>query len=198
MTMSAGITVRLATHHDLERAASTLGDAFADYSWTRHTVAADDHRARMRQIQELFLSRVSLDHGRVWVTDRCKAVAVWSLPDTMGKADLGAIMPALAELAGDRAHAWGEAEEALAPYKPKEPVWTLETVGVQPEHQGRGLGSAVIRPGIEAARQAGFPAWLGTSSERNLRLYQRLGFRVTAEVDLPNGGPRTWCMILRP
>ncbi|MFH8503582.1 GNAT family N-acetyltransferase [Streptomyces flaveolus] len=72
------------------------------------------------------------------------------------------------------------------------------TVGVAPEAQGRGRGTAVLRPGLEAAEAAGFPAFLKTPDARNVRFYERLGFTMTAEVPLPDGGPLTWCMTRSP
>jgi hypothetical protein len=35
---------------------------------------------------------------------------------------------------------------------------------------------------------------LETSSEPNVRFYQRLGFAVTGQVQVPDGGPRVWAM----
>ncbi|HEX5566908.1 MAG TPA: hypothetical protein VFY14_08320, partial [Streptomyces sp.] len=49
-----------------------------------------------------------------------------------------------------------------------------------------------------AAEQAGFPVFLETSHAGNVRFYTRLGFEVTAEVALPDGGPTTWCMRREP
>jgi predicted N-acetyltransferase YhbS len=71
-------------------------------------------------------------------------------------------------------------------------------VGTAPEAQGQGLGSAVLIPGIQEAERAGYPAFLETSSEANVRFYERLGFKVTADVQLPGNGPRTWCMRRDP
>ncbi|GAA4190968.1 hypothetical protein GCM10023074_08430 [Microbispora amethystogenes] len=71
-------------------------------------------------------------------------------------------------------------------------------MGTAPEFQGRGLGGAVLLPGLEEAERAGYPAFLETSSERNVAFYERHGFRVTADVRLPDNGPRTWCMRRDP
>lgn len=198
VTPNSAPEVRPATAEDVPRAVRTLGRAFADYAWTRHTVAADDHIRRVERFQELFLTRIGLEHGRVWVADGGDAVAAWTTPET---ADAGAVFaelaPLFAELAGDRLHAYEECEAALSPHRPTEPVWFLGTVGVDPARQGGGLGRAVLRPGMEAAERDGVPAFLETSDERNVRFYEHLGFEVTADVPLPGGGPRTWCMIRR-
>ncbi|NSC24979.1 GNAT family N-acetyltransferase [Streptomyces albus subsp. chlorinus] len=190
--------VRPAEPADVPAALDTLTRAFADYAFTRHVVAADDHESRVRRFQELFLTRIGLPYGRVWVADGGRAVAVWTTPERDPAPGFAEVGPLLEELAGDRAPAFESAERALAPYRPAEPAWFLGTVGVDPAAQGCGLGSAVIRAGLAEADQAGCPAFLETSAERNVRFYERLGFTVTAEVDLPDGGPRTWAMLRRP
>lgn len=192
-------TVRPATWDDVPRAVRTLGAAFADYPATRHTVDAERHEERVTELQELFLTRVGLGIGRVWVADDGDAVAVWTTPDsTEAGAVFAELGPRLAELAGSRLAAHQEMESLLEPHRPKEPAWFLATVGVAPGRQGHGLGSAVVKPGIEEAARAGVPAYLETSDARNLPFYQRLGFTVTADVPLPGDGPRTWCLTRHP
>ncbi|SDP28857.1 Acetyltransferase (GNAT) family protein [Actinopolyspora xinjiangensis] len=197
--MSSVSPVRPATRADVGAAVRTLGRAFADYPWTRHTIAADGHQRRLEAFQELFVARIGLEHGRGWVTDDCAAVSVWTTPDSTEVGSVFAeLAPRFAELAGDRAPFAEEAERVVSPYRPQEPVWFLGTVGVDPERQGNGLGSAVIRPGLAEADRVGAAAFLETSLEGNVRFYQRLGFVVTADVRLPSGGPRTWFMTRPP
>ncbi|MEV5593260.1 GNAT family N-acetyltransferase [Streptomyces sp. NPDC052496] len=191
--------VRPATRDDLPRILHTLDRAFADYAFTRHTLAADGHTGRLHRFNELFVTRVGLDHGRVWVADDGAAVAVWTTPETAGAGDVfRELGPRFAEIAGDRAEVSARAEAAMGVHRPTEPVWFLGSVGVDPGCQGRGLGGAVVRPGLEAADAAGLPAFLETSDIRNVRFYERLGFQVTAEYPLPDGGPRTWAMTRKP
>jgi GNAT superfamily N-acetyltransferase len=194
-TMPCTPHVRIATREDVPASVTTLARAFADYPFTRHVVAADDHRERVRRFQELFLTRVAMEYGHVWVTDDCRAVAAWTSPERDPEPAFAEVGPLAAALAGDRIAAYESAERALAPHRPSGPVWFLATVGVDPRAQGTGLGTAVLRPGLEAAARAGLPAFLETSDARNVRFYERLGFAVTAEVPLPDGGPRTWCML---
>lgn len=191
-------TVRLATRDDVPRAVRTLAAAFADYPATRHTVDPDRHIERVTELQELFLTRVGLDIGKVWVADDGAAVAVWTTPESVeAGAVFAEIGPRMAELSGSRLAAQQQMEGLLAPHRPKEPAWFLATVGVSPDHQGKGLGSAVVLPGVEAAERAGVPSFLETSAPRNLPFYERLGFTVTADVEVPEG-PRTWCMTRKP
>ncbi|GLY66679.1 GNAT family N-acetyltransferase [Amycolatopsis taiwanensis] len=192
------LSVRPITDADIPTAVDTLARAFADYPFTRHVIAADGHEDRIRRFQELCLTRIGMVYGRVWVADGGRAVAVWATPDQDPSPAFAELGPILGELSGDRAAASAAAEQAVAPYRPQEPGWFLETVGTAPEGQGQGLGSAVLLPGLEEAERAGYPAFLETSSERNVAFYERLGFQVTADVQLPDNGPRTWCMRKDP
>ncbi|MFF5252907.1 GNAT family N-acetyltransferase [Streptomyces leeuwenhoekii] len=191
-------SVRPTTAEDVPRCVQTLTRAFADYPFTRHVLAAENHEERVRRCQEVFLVRIAMEYGRSWVTDDCLAVAAWTTPEQDPTPAFAEVGPLVAELAGDRAAAFESAEQALAPHRPSDPVWFLSTVGVDPAAQGEGRGAAVLRPGLEAAEHAGFSAFLETSSPRNVRFYERLGFTVTAEVPLPDGGPVTWCMLRTP
>lgn len=190
--------VRPLTDVDVPVAVETLTQAFADYPFTRHVIASEGHEGRVRRFQELCLTRVGMVYGRVWVAEEGLAVAVWATPDQDPSPAFAEIGQELGDLTGDRAGAFESAEQALAPHRPQEPVWFLNTVGVAPQVQGKGLGRAVLAPGIEAAAQAGYPAFLETSSESNVKFYERLGFQVTADIPLPDHGPRTWCMRKDP
>jgi ribosomal protein S18 acetylase RimI-like enzyme len=190
--------VRPITDADVPTSVDTLARAFADYPFTRHVVAADGHEERVRRFEEFYLTRIGMVYGRVWVADEGRAVAVWTTPEQDPSPAFAELGQVLGELTGDRQAAYEAAEEAVAPYRPQEPVWFLYTLGVAPEAQGRGLGGAVLVPGIEEARRTGYPAFLETSREANVRFYERLGFRVTAAVSLPDDGPRAWCMRRDP
>lgn len=194
--------LRSVTPDDVPRASQLLADAFGDYVWTRWTVAADDHARRLRELYSTFLTAVALPYGVVDGADIADAglgaVAVWTragaVPDTV-RERVGAVA---AELTGDRAAAAEAADTALAPQRPTIPHVSLDALGVDPRQQGRGLGSALLRAGLRAVDRAGLPAYLETSEPRNVRLYERHGFVVTAVVDLEGGGPRTWSMLRPP
>ncbi|WP_085944873.1 GNAT family N-acetyltransferase [Actinoalloteichus spitiensis] len=191
------VSVRPAVDGDVPAIGRVLASAFSDYPFLRHTIAADDHAERVRRGQELMVRRIGLPHGRVWVAEdggNVVGAAAWTTPDTDLEAAFGPVAAEVGELAGDRAGIAAAVEEALAPYRPAEPAWFLATIGIDPSRQGRGVGGALLRPGLVAAEEAGSVAFLETSDERNVRFYQRHGFRVVAEVELPAGGPRTWAM----
>lgn len=49
--------------------------------------------------------------------------------------------------------------------------WYLDRLAVEPVHQGRGIGAALLAPVLEACDATGLPAYLEASSERNAALY---------------------------
>ncbi len=55
-----------------------------------------------------------------------------------------------------------------------------------------------MRPVLAQADADGLLCYLETANPRNLPLYQRHGFQVVAEVDLPKGGPCIWTMKREP
>ncbi|MFB9909588.1 GNAT family N-acetyltransferase [Allokutzneria oryzae] len=189
--------IREATPADIDAAVATLQAAFIDYPLTRHTLPDDGHPERLAEFQRLLLTDIGLPHGRIWVSSDHSAVAMWTTPATDAAA-FAALGPRLGELAGDRAAAASAVEQVLAPHRPATPTWFLSTVGVHPASQGRGLGRAVIEPGLRAADAENATAYLETALESNVRRYERFGFTVTAEVALPDNGPTAWTMHRPP
>jgi ribosomal protein S18 acetylase RimI-like enzyme len=86
-------------------------------------------------------------------------------------------------------------EHHVAPHHPREPHWYLFVLGVEPEWQGRGVGSALLARFYEKASASGRPAYLETDLHSSVRLYERHGFVVVQEFDVaPLGGLHVWTM----
>jgi ribosomal protein S18 acetylase RimI-like enzyme len=82
---------------------------------------------------------------------------------------------------------------------PKEPPhYYLAVLGVEPELQGRGFGGALMQPVLSMCDSDRTCAYLESSKERNVVLYERHGFRVVEEVHLPKDGPPFWRMWREP
>ncbi len=64
---------------------------------------------------------------------------------------------------------------------PARPHWFLHFLAVRPQAQGRGYGSALLRPMLERCDAEGVPAYLDATSEENKRLYERHNFVVQRE-----------------
>ena len=181
------MTIRPATADDLDRAAAALAAAFDAYPWTRWAIPQDGYADRLRRLQRLYLG-YALDEGIVLVDDDLRAVISLLPPDAPEPAP--DIQQAVAGLHGDRLDVLAAAN--VPPQS--DGAWNLATVGVHPDSQGAGLGGAVIEAGLTAVGNAAVA--LETVGERNVRLYERVGFEVTAITRIEHG-PVVYSM-LRP
>jgi GNAT superfamily N-acetyltransferase len=81
---------------------------------------------------------------------------------------------------------------------PRTPHWYLYLVAVDPEQQGRGVGSALLAAGLARADAEAMPAYLEATSERNSALYARVGFERAGVLRYPLGGPPLYPMLRPP
>ena len=195
------VTVRRATARDIDAACAVLADAFADSPWTRWTVDADRHGERIEALQRLAMERLALPFGEVWVA--CEGlvivgVAMWMPPNVEVPADvLLGVDPIQEELEGARHEASRTAEAAAAHLRPAEPHYFLGTVGVRRNRQRRGIGAALLQPVLGRAVAEAAWVYLETSTLENVAFYERLGFTVTGEQEIPDAGPHVWAMMRR-
>ena len=75
--------------------------------------------------------------------------------------------------------------------------WYHLCLGVDPDQQNRGIGSAAIEAGAAKAQQAGLPVYLETMTQSNVDYYQKRGFEVAEEFDV-DGQLHTWAMVRKP
>ena len=71
----------------------------------------------------------------------------------------------------------------------------LAALGVEPERQGEGIGTALVQPALAMADADGIAAYLETATGRNVLLYERLGFTVVEELTLPDTDVHGWLML---
>jgi GNAT superfamily N-acetyltransferase len=71
--------------------------------------------------------------------------------------------------------------------------WLLSGVAVEPELQGRGIGSALI----DWVTRRGVECGLLTSLPENISFYERRRFEVVSERAEPDGTLRMWAMLRR-
>jgi ribosomal protein S18 acetylase RimI-like enzyme len=82
---------------------------------------------------------------------------------------------------------------------PRDPHWNLETMGVIPQAQGRGVGTRLLAPGLARADRDELACYLTTARRENLAFYRRLGFEVEHDaLQLAPDGPTSWGMRRPP
>jgi len=184
---------------DVPRLAAMLTRAYREDPIFRYFVPGPD-RERWIEREFLVYDAIGAREGWLWTTPERDGVAWWQPPGHRSAADEAEALV--------RREVWPDSPDGGAHYvafwdrafalAPREPHWYLDHVGVDPDRQGRWIGSALIRHGLGLAAADGLPVWLETCQRANLPLYEHLGFRVMHEEDAPMAGPHVWFMQAEP
>jgi GNAT superfamily N-acetyltransferase len=196
--------VRTARRDEAALLGEVLADAFAEdpvFAWLIPPyLPGRDNRLRM------FFTSMSRGYLRLgkpcYLTGDASAAALWAAPGAwampLSQILLEAAPNALAfrdsllralrtQLQIERLHA-----------RQTSPHWYLGYLGTRRDRQGEGLGTQMLREVLAGADTDGVPAYLESSNERNLPLYERNGFRVVGELQALGHGPTIWRMWREP
>ena len=190
----------------LAEAAAVLGRAVADDPLFLYFLPDALQRASgVPVMMEMFL-RIGFAHGEVWATPPpIRGVASWLSPahptitaEDRNAAGWSRIEAAWGREAVDRFQNFiGDRDDAVSSLTPQ-PHWHLARLGVEPVHQGQGIGSTLVRQMTTRADAEGMACWLFTFAPRNVPIYEHLGFHVTLDTTLPRSGLRLWAMARPP
>ena len=78
------------------------------------------------------------------------------------------------------------------------PHWHLTPIGVNPEHQGKGYGSTLMRAMLNRFDKDKIACFLETQSKKNVEIYKRYGFEIVEEGIIPKVNLQHWAMIRYP
>jgi ribosomal protein S18 acetylase RimI-like enzyme len=197
------VGVRPASRSRIDEIAGVLGSALVTEPMMTWPLGgqSDDLEERCIRTYALYLGPL-VDEGLVWETADGHGGLVLVSPDAgevwdeaLRHVDHSSTTHNLTHDGGLRHERfWGWVASKIPP----EPLWHLDSVGVEPGWQGRGIGSALIEFGLERMRGSNTACVLETGTSRNVPLYQRLGFQVVDEADSPEGGPHVWFMRRDP
>lgn len=194
---SAAHAVRRASAADVPALIEMLVRAFMDdpvavwacrWEELRPQMLEGMYRARLRQM---------LAHDEVWTHPGLTSAALWVPPGrwkTTIRQDAALVRSFLNPRLLVRLPFLAVGLSGVQREHPRTPPhWYLSLLGTDPDAQGRGFGSAVLRPALERCDSEGVGAYLESSKPRNLDFYERQGFRITGELQLPRG-PKMWPM----
>jgi ribosomal protein S18 acetylase RimI-like enzyme len=189
---------RPASAGEIPTIARSLAKAFHDDPVMLHMLRVPARRER--QMMTFFATEMkrALKVGAVITADEQPAGAIWMAPGQwrMGNLQLLSFWPVMLSWRSALARSLrvlGRMEKV----HPEEPHWYLAVLGTAPEHQGKGLGSAMMAPILQRCDDEGLPAYLESSKESNIAFYGRHGFEVVGEVVVPDG-PTLWPMWRKP
>jgi GNAT superfamily N-acetyltransferase len=200
---TAQVQVARAALGDADRVGSALADAFSDDPVFAWLIPSDvDNRSTRMVTFFTSMARSYLRHDKhVFLAGGGVGAAMWSAPGSwaLPMTDVAReAMPSLRAFRGNLLRALRTQLEVEADH-PKEPKhWYLGYLGVRGDNQGQGIGARMLREVLDQADATGTPAYLESSNEKNLTLYQRHGFAVTSSYPALGRGPTIWRMWRDP
>jgi ribosomal protein S18 acetylase RimI-like enzyme len=204
--MTADTEITRLTEGQVEEAGEMLGRAFFDNPMSVYLLP--DAEKRIRPLSWMFGATTRYGHlyGEVYTTrDKVDGAAIWLSPESPPmdrERIIGAGMMEMPEKLStepfQRLMVMKRHFDELRQRDAAEPHWYLWTLGVDPPRQGQGVGGALLQPVLARADEAGLPCYVETDKAINVPFYQRHGFEILVEDDLPDGGYHFWTMKRRP
>lgn len=191
---------------DAERAGATLAKAFFDDPLAVYMLPDPDERRRLLPWHFATLARYGALFGEAYTTGSgAGGAAVWlppgdaeMTPQRIAAAGMDQAPVVLGADAWERFMGVMEFLEGLHAADMPGDHWYLAVIGVEPEAAGAGLGSALLRPVLEAADEQGLPCYLETAEADNEVFYAKHGFAVVRHGIEPASGLEYWTFRREP
>jgi len=198
------IRIRKAGRNDLDTLINVLVRAYDQDPHVNWTVLKDEKRSqRMANFFEILVNHCGMKYDHAFTTEDLSGIAVWYPPeprDSWRSSFLKnlILLPKWILVLGIRGMPSGmAAAKLMEKHHLKRPHYYLAPLGVDPVHQGRGIGSHLLQHGLRMCNEKGVPAYLETGTEENIRFYMKHDFKVIEEFFFPRG-PKIWTMLYEP
>jgi ribosomal protein S18 acetylase RimI-like enzyme len=188
--------IRRATLDEMPRAVSAIVAAFltdppARFAWP----SPHDYLQSMPLATRKFAGSC-FEHGTAYVTADFCGAALWLPPGVQPNGEAVERVfrdTAKSEHLDDLLATFGKMDQS----HPREAHWYLAQIGVDPNAQGRGLGTDLMRHALKRCDEEGALAYLEASKPQNIPFYRRDGFEVIGEIRVGAAPPVT-PMLRRP
>lgn len=191
-----------AKHDDLANIVKTFGRAFHDDPVIHWIIKpGSDYQTRIEGFYKVLTFRFAWNKARIIRTENTKGAALWYPPGTTNIPfwQQLAAGPDLVKVTGlSRCVKRLAKLQDIQTNHPKLNHYYLQVIGVDPTYQGRGYSSALMNPILSICDKDRVGAYLESSKEENIPIYERFGFKVTKELKLTRHGPSVWLMWREP
>ena len=193
------MNVRQIVHGDIGELASVMARSFERdpfFAWMYGDSAQRLTRSFRAQLRVQFVPR-----GIGKTVEGLRGVAIWSEP---GRGVSPTFMESFRMSPAHRQFLWPptairvlRAFNTMDSSHPDEPHIHLSLLAVDPRYQRSGVGATLLSEGLARADSERLPVYLDTANPENLPYYERFGFAIVWEFDIPSRGPRCWGMLRR-
>lgn len=191
------------TKNQIKSAGEVLGRALKDDPVSVHVLP--DKNERHERIKYVFqmTSCLGIKYGEVHASSpNLEGVAVWIPFEKYKEKVWGNIVCALKAKMYKVGMQASKLIKPIREYNKKAHLqfapnehWYLQTLGVDPPHQGHGIGSILMEYMLENIDKNPLPVFLETSTEINVKFYERFGFSVMEEVIIPETNVKQWYLL---
>jgi len=138
----------------------------------------------------------AIAHGTTHYYDDFSGVAFWLPPGTAP--DEESLVKVVEDTVADaQKGAMFSIFEQMDALHPQEAHWHLPLVGVDPAHQRKGIGSALLSHILKVCDGQKVSAYLEATSPRNVPLYERHGFEAVGSIQVADS-PQIIPMLRKP
>jgi GNAT superfamily N-acetyltransferase len=187
--------IRLVEEHEREKAIDCMVPAFVEDPTYRFMFEGSDNFLMAVRDNITGYCGSSLEDGTMWTINDFAGVSAWLRP---GRTNDGVAIDASMKkwCPEDRYEDVLKASDQSADYQPNFPCWCLESIVVNPNLVGKGLGAQLLEHTLQKVDEQNMPVFLESTNPRNVSLYKRYGFEMLATLEL--GGTYMVTPMLRP
>lgn len=195
-------TIRTLVDTDLSAAVEVMSRAFYDDPLWRYLLPDEKPRRKLLPVFFTSLLTYGIRSGQTFgLGSPVEGVAIWSYPNQnltlFGIRSLRLFLTPLRRPVLRAIPILSRFDTMQKQYAP-EPHFYLNTIGVRPDAQGKGLASKLIRPFLEQADTQGAGTYTETMTPANVSLYEHYGFQVMERQDIPATSLSLWAFYREP
>lgn len=173
--------VTVASEQERDKYLATIILGFSADPFVRWMVPRAEHYCAHAATMFSAFAGKAFVSGSAYVANDGEAVALWLPPGT--ESDDDDMIPLMLQImTPEHLEVVGAVLAEMDAFHPKEPCWYLPMIAADPGHQGKGLGSLLMKHATQICDEQGLPAYLESTNERNVSLYERYGFEVVGEI----------------
>jgi GNAT superfamily N-acetyltransferase len=180
--------IRTVTAADAERCVAVLALAFGSdppcrWAWTD----PQQYLEAFPRFARAFGGR-AIEHGTANYYKSFSGVALWLPPGVAP--DEASVMSVIQDtVAAARRDAMFAMFEHMEAFHPREAHWHLPLIGVDPVHQGKGIGAVLLGHVVHACDSQQVLPYLEATSPRNVPFYKRHGFEALGSIQVADVPP---------